>query len=76
MGSLEIMDKTLIFVQQSPLDNVEDSFITIVLVCFPGGQLTESEGDKEHVSFKGMSLEEKVPSVVILSRLGAAVGSS
>lgn len=73
LGSLEIMDKKLVFVQQRPYDNMEDSFVTIlekyVLACFLIWHLAECKGDRECV--KGASLEKL--SVEVLLRLGAAV---
>lgn len=69
------MGKKWIFVQQSPYDNVEDSFTTIIgntFVCFPGWVLSGSERGR----FEEASLDKKVLSVEFLVHPGAAVGSS
>lgn len=69
------MGKKWIFVQQSPYDNVKDSFTTIAgetFVCFPGWLLSGRERDR----FEAANLEKKVLSVEVLVHSGAAVGSS
>lgn len=46
-----------------------------VLACFSVRQLAESEGDREHITFKGAVLERKMLSVEVPLRSGAAVGN-